>query len=190
MTWVDLAVLGVMAISGLLACMRGFVREVLSIGAWIGAFMIAAAGQTWGREFAGQWISDKQVAAAASFVVLLLVSLVILKIVARSIGKLVSGVGLGSVDRTLGLVFGLARGALLAIVAYMLAGMTTSIDHWPDAAKEARSLPYIYAGAVWVREKALPEEYRPRLYAPPSAPNPTAASLLQATPQGRATPGK
>ena len=190
MTWVDLVVLGVMALSGLLACMRGLVREVLSIGAWIGALMVASAGLAWATPIATQWIHDPKSAAAASFVVLLLVALVILKIAASYISKAVRGIGLGSVDRTLGLVFGLARGALLAIVAYILAGMTTSIDHWPDAAKEARCLPYIYAGAVWVREKALPEEYRPRLYAPPTGQPPTSASLLQANPQGRATQGR
>lgn len=190
MTWVDLAVLGVMALSGLLACMRGFVREVLSIGTWIGAFLIATAGQAWGKQLASQWIHDPQIAAATSFVLLLLVALIILKILARYMSKLVSGIGLGSVDRTLGLLFGIARGGLLAIVAYILAGMTTSIDHWPDAAKDARCLPFVYAGAVWVREKALPEEYRPRLYAPPSGQNPTADSLLQASPQGRPATGK
>ncbi len=190
MTWVDFAVLGVMALSGLLACMRGFVREVLSIGAWIGAFLIAANAQAYGKQFASQWISDPQIAGTASFVVILLVALIILKIVARSISKLVSGIGLGSIDRTLGLVFGLGRGALLAIVAYILAGMTTSIDHWPDAAKDARCLPFIYTGAVWVQQNALPPEYRPRLYAPPSGQNPSAASLLQASPQGRPATGK
>lgn len=190
MTWVDLAVLGVMALSGLLACVRGLVREVLGIGAWIGAFIVASAAQAWGKPFASQWIHDQQIAAAASFVALLLIALVILKLIARWISKLVSGIGLGSVDRTLGLVFGLGRGALLAIVAYILAGMTTSIDHWPDAARDARCLPFVYAGAVWVRENALPEEYRPKLYAPPTGQHPTADSLLQANPQGRPATGR
>jgi membrane protein required for colicin V production len=190
MTWVDLVVLGVIALSALLAFMRGLVREVLGIGAWIGAVAIASAGQPWGKQTAMQWIKDEQIAGAASFVVLLLVALIVLKMLAKIISNLVDGIGLGAIDRTLGLLFGVARGGLLAIVAYILAGMTTSIDHWPDAARDARCLPYVYAGAVWVREKALPEEYRPKLYAPPAAPAPTADSLLQASPQGRATTGK
>ncbi len=190
MTWVDLVVLGVMALSGLLACMRGLVREVLSIGAWIGAVAIAAGGQAWGRDVAQQWISDPQIATAASFVVRLLISLIILKLIARSISSVVKTTALGSVDRTLGLVFGLGRGALLVIAAYMLAGMTTSIDHWPDPVKEARCLPLVYSGAVWVREKILPEEYRPRLYPPPGGQNPSSDSLLHANPLGRATSGK
>jgi membrane protein required for colicin V production len=190
MTWVDLVVLGVMALSGLLACMRGLVREVLSIGAWFAAFVIASKLNPMGREIAARWIHDQQIAATASFVVILLVALVVLKLIARWISRLVSGVGLGGIDRTLGLVFGLARGALLVIIAYILAGMTTSIEHWPDPVKDARCLPYVYKGAVWIRENALPEEYRPGLYAPPATTPPTAASLLQASPQGRIATGK
>ena len=93
MTSVDLAVLGVMALSGLLACMRGFVREVLSIGAWFGAVAIAAAGQSAGRDIARQWIPDQTIASAASFVAILLVSLIVLKIIARSIGSLIKASG-------------------------------------------------------------------------------------------------
>ena len=40
----------------------------------------------------------------------------------------------------LGLVFGLARGAALVIVAYIVAGMVIPVDRWPDAVLEARSL--------------------------------------------------
>ena len=43
MTWVDLVVLAVLAVSALLAFMRGLVREVLGLGAWVGAI------------FAGVW---------------------------------------------------------------------------------------------------------------------------------------
>ncbi len=190
MTSVDMAVLGVMALSGLLACMRGFVREVLSIGAWLGALAVAAASQSAGREIARQWISDPTIASAASFVAILLVSLIVLKLVARSISKMIVSVGLGSVDRTFGLVFGLGRGAAIAIGAYMVAGMATSSDHWPDAVKNARSLPLVYEGAVFVRDNILPTEYRPKLYPPPGGQTPTSDSLLRANPLGRAVLGK
>jgi membrane protein required for colicin V production len=190
MTSVDLAVLGVMALSGLLAYMRGFVREVLSIGAWFGAVALAVAGQSAGRDIVKQWISDPTIASVASFVAILLVSLIVLKIIARSIGSLIKSTGLGAIDRTFGLVFGLARGAAIAIAAYMVAGMTTSSDHWPEAVRNARSLPLVYEGAVWVRENILPNEYRPKLYPPPGGQTPTSDSLLRANPLGRAVLGK
>ena len=190
MTWVDGVILGILAISGLLAFSRGLVREVLSIGAWIGALAIAAKMQPVGKEVAAQWVKEPQIASAASFVVLLLVSLILLKLVARAISNMIRSTGLGGIDRTFGLLFGLARGAFVVITAYILAGTTMSIDRWPAAAREARSLPWVYEGAVWVRANLLPDDYRPKLYAPPSALNPTSDSLLRAAPLGRAVLGK
>jgi membrane protein required for colicin V production len=107
-------------------------------------------------------------------------------LLARMIGSLVRGSPLGGVDRTLGLVFGLARGAVIVMIAYILAGMVFPIDRWPEPVLAARTLQPIYEGALWVRAQ-LPEAYRPRVYAPPSGPVTTAEDLLRAIPQGRAT---
>ena len=68
--------------------------------------------------------------------------------------------------------------------------MTTSPDHWPEPVRNARSLPLVYEGAVWIRENVLPNEYRPKLYPPPGGQTPTSDSLLRANPLGRAVLGK
>ena len=60
------------------------------------------------------------------------------------------------------------------------------VDRWPPPVLQARTLPIAYRGANWVVAQ-LPPEYRPRLYAPPGGRETTAAALLHATPQGRAT---
>jgi membrane protein required for colicin V production len=190
MTWVDWAVIGVMAVSGLLAYSRGFVKEVLGIAAWIGALVFASQGQEFGRAFAMQWIKDPQIASAVSFVTLLLVSLVVLKFVASAISKAVKGSVLGGIDRVFGLLFGFGRGLLLAIIAYILGGMVTSIDHWPEEVKAARCLPVLYDGATWARAVLLPLEYRPRLYQPPSDRELTSRAMMRTSPLGRAIPGK
>jgi uncharacterized membrane protein required for colicin V production len=95
----------------------------------------------------------------------LLITLVVLLILSRWIGALVRASPIGGVDRSLGLVFGLARGAALVILAYIAAGMVIPLERWPEPVLDARSLYLAYQGAHWVREK-LPVEYRPRLYAP------------------------
>jgi membrane protein required for colicin V production len=187
MTWVDLAVLGVLALSGLLAFMRGLVREVLGIGAWVGAIMIATAGLPHARPLAGQWIHDPQIVTAVCFAALLLIALIVLSLIARAISKLIKGSALGGIDRTLGLLFGLLRGAAVIIIAYIIAGMAVAIDHWPPAVLEARSLSLTYEGAKWVRQNLLPPEYQPRLYEPPTGRQASADALLRAAPLGRAT---
>jgi membrane protein required for colicin V production len=185
MTWVDFAVVGVLAVSGLFALMRGLVREVLGIGAWIGAGFAAV----WGGPLARLQIAPylpKDLVAPAAFGGVFIAALIVLMIVSGRVGGIVRASVLGGLDRSLGLVFGLARGAVLIIIAYIAGGWLTPVDHWPQAVQDARSLPYVYQGAAFLVQ-TLPKDYRPRLSAPPPPRETTSAALLHATPQGRAT---
>jgi len=159
MTWVDLVVLAILAVSALLAFMRGLVREVLGLAAWVDP---------------------------VTFGVMFLVALIVLMLVSRWISRIVRASPLGGVDRTLGLVFGLARGAALVVLAYIVTGMVLPIDRWPDPVLHARALQPTYDGAHWVWQQ-LPDRWRPQVYPPPAGRQTTAEALLHATPQGRAT---
>ena len=187
MTWVDLAVFGFLAISGLLAFARGFVREVLGIGAWVGAVALAILALPTMRETVRTWLSTPDWVDPISFIVVFLVSLIVLMIIAGILGKAVRRSALGGVDRTLGLVFGLARGAAVVIVAYIIGQMVFPIERWPDVVLNARTLTPTYEAARWVRDQ-LPEPYRPHtLDPPPAGRQASAEALLRASPQGRAT---
>jgi membrane protein required for colicin V production len=187
MTWVDLVVFGFLAISGLLAFARGLVREVLGIGAWIGAIAVAFLALPTMRDIVRKWLSTPEWVDPVSFIIVFLITLIVLMLVARAIGGFVRGSALGGVDRTLGLVFGLARGAAVIIIAYIIGQMVFPIERWPDAVLDARTLTPTYEAARWVREQ-LPEPYRPHtLDPPPAGRQATAEALLRANPQGRAT---
>lgn len=187
MTWVDLVILAVLLISGVLAFMRGFVREVLGIGAWLGAAALAVWAnpfvlprfQDWLRPWPG---TAQPVAFGAVF----LGGLIVLLFIAHTIGRIVRRSPLGGLDRTLGLVFGLARGAALVVLAYIIAGMVVPTNDWPPPVVHARAMQAAYSGAVWARG-LLPVGFRPSVPAPPAGRVATEDDLLQATPQGRAT---
>lgn len=185
MTWVDLVVLGVLAVSGLLALSRGFVREVLGLGAWAGAAAFTYWGMPLARPQFERWISAPEWVGPVTAAALFIGSLLLLMVVSGWIGSVVRGSALGGLDRSLGLVFGLARGALVVVFAYIAAGMVIPIDQWPEAVQRARTLPAAYMGAAWVVSH-LPQDARPRLYAPPVARQTTAGELLHAQPLGRA----
>jgi membrane protein required for colicin V production len=186
MTWVDIVVLGVLAISALLAFVRGFVREVLGIGAWVGAVIVALWGYPYARPRFEQWLAGSpDLITPATYAALGLITLLVLLFVSHWIGALVRGSVLGGVDRTLGLAFGLVRGAALVVVAYILAGMVIPVDRWPEPVLEAQAMPIAYAGAAWAVD-LLPDRFRPHLYPPPAERQTTADALLQALPQGRA----
>lgn len=185
MTWVDLVVLAVLAVSALLAFMRGVVREVLGLAAWVGAVAAAVWALPRVRPQFQNWLGASAWVDPVAFGVLFVITLIVLIIISRWISALVRASPIGGLDRTLGLVFGLARGAALVILAYIVGGMVTKVDLWPEAVRDARATYFAYQGARWVWEK-LPVDYRPRLYAPPPGRETTAEALLHANPQGRA----
>ena len=185
MNWVDLIVVAIFAISALLAFMRGFVREVLGIGAWVGAAFIAWWAFPYAQPKARLWIESPQFADIAAYVAVFIVALILLSIVAGLIGGVVRGSLLGGIDRTLGIVFGLLRGAAIVAAAYVALATVVPPDRWPQPLLEARTIPYAYQGAVWAAG-FVPDLYRPPIKPPPAGAETRAEDLFQPPPQGRA----
>lgn len=186
MNWVDLAIIALLALSALLGFMRGLVREVLGVAAWVGAIAAAVYGFPVVRPWFRSMITETDIADPVAFAAVFVVALVALSIVARAVGGLVRGSALGGLDRTLGLVFGLARAALLVVIAYIGMGLVLPSDRWPVPIQQARALPIAYQGAEWAAAR-MPAAYRPNVAAPPAETPPDEAALLRANPAGRAT---
>ncbi len=178
MTWADLIVVAVLVVSAALAFMRGFVEEVLGVGAWIGAVLAGLALQPLVRPLLGgidpPWLADALAVAGVFLAVL-----VVLKVVIGFVARRVQDSALGSTDRALGLLFGLARGAFLLVVAYILAGMVLpGVDRWPPVVRDARSLPLVASGADWVVAR-LPPRFQPSVLMPPARPGPSLEDLVR-----------
>lgn len=179
MTWVDGAFAAVVLISALIALFRGLVREVLSLGAWAGAAAAGFFSRPYLLPHTTKLIEPQMAADAVGTGAVFLVALVILKLLCNWIADRVQDSALGGIDRVLGLLFGAARGAVVLVLAYILAGMfAPETQAWPEPVKQARSLPFIAQGAEAVVAR-LPEPYRPRLVPPPGPPGPTVDDLLR-----------
>lgn len=131
MTWVDYVVLAVLGMSAVIGVWRGFVREVLALIGWVAAAVLAAlfsaqVAEIFPTDFATPLV--RQLLAALLIFVLVLVTA---GLCGLFLAKLLRAVGLGALDRTLGGVFGLARGALIVLVAVLLIGLTGLPRH-PD----------------------------------------------------------
>ncbi|MBN9509657.1 MAG: CvpA family protein [Alphaproteobacteria bacterium] len=186
MNWVDLVVIAVLGISALLAFMRGFVREVLGLGAWVGAALFALWAFPFVRDRFRVWLEGPDLGDPAAFAAAFLLALIVLSIISGLIGGIVRTSVLGGLDRTLGVLFGLVRGVALLAFAYIAAGWVVPIDRWPEPVLQARSLPYAHAAAVWA-VGLLPPGVRPGVVqAPPPGREARAEDFLRATPQGRA----
>ncbi|HET8610999.1 MAG TPA: CvpA family protein [Burkholderiales bacterium] len=124
MTAFDYAVVAIIGLSVLFSIMRGLVREVLALVAWVVAFVVARMWAVNGAHYVPSAVTDPALRVVIAFVVLFLVALIAMGFLTRAVSALVRVSGLGFVDRGLGAVFGFARGVLIITIVVLIAGMT------------------------------------------------------------------
>lgn len=197
--FLDIALLAVVLLSGLLALLRGFVHEVLSFGAWVGAALVSLYVFPYLQPHARELIAIQVVADIASGVLVFLVALVLLSLVAKSLAARVQDSSLSSLDRTLGLVFGLVRGAVLVSLAWLIFAWLVPEAQRPAWVKEARAVPMLMRGAELLRS-LVPESFIESLgeaawrgldqVAPTPTPGPGFQDSLQPQPKGSSDGGE
>ena len=151
-TLLDIALIGIMLISGLLALMRGFTREVLALVTWGGA--AAAAYMAFQSapllQLAKQYIESETVAKIAVVGVVFIVTLIAVSLITMKLADWILDSGIGALDRTLGFVFGIARGMLLVAVAYIFFIYWVPPDRWPTWVKNAQTINVVDQTSTYV----------------------------------------
>lgn len=155
----DIAVLAIVLLSALLSFARGFVREILSVAAWIGAAFVAIWAFPHAKPVASTFISMDVAASAAAFVIVFFLALILLSLVFSRLSSGVRGSALSAVDRSLGFLFGVLRGAVLVCLAYLLVAWVFPPGEQPAWLRDARTMPVIQSGAERLRRLA-PEDMR------------------------------
>ncbi|GAB4230587.1 MAG: CvpA family protein [Methyloligellaceae bacterium] len=149
-TGLDITLLVIMLISGFLAMVRGLTREVLSIFSWAVAAIIPLYLYFYKQDL---WLSmlqyilpyldkrpyaDLLLGGIVFLVVLLVVGLICARISDRVLDSRI-----GALDRTLGFLFGLARGFALVVIAYYIFSGFVPVENQPKWISQARSLPVL-----------------------------------------------
>lgn len=116
LTAFDVGVGVLVLISAILATARGLTREVLSLATWAGSAAVAIYMWQYHPEIAQGFIADETVANIATVVVSFILALIVLHLITMRIADFVVDSRIGPLDRTLGFIFGAARGILIAIV--------------------------------------------------------------------------
>jgi membrane protein required for colicin V production len=147
LTGLDALVFAVLLISGVFAYIRGFVHELLTLVAWAGAALITLYGFEHVVPFARDLIEVRAVADIGTGVVIFVVVLVLLTVLTRLVARRVQDSALSTLDRSLGLVFGVLRGALLLCLVWVVVAWAVPRDDFPEWVSEARTLPLIETGA-------------------------------------------
>lgn len=124
LTWIDSVVLVVLFASTLLSLFRGLVKEIASLAVWVLAFVAASRLASEAAVLLPEWIPSA-IEQTVAFLLILVVVLIVGKLVTLLLKEMVSAVGIGTIDRVLGMAFGAARGALIVVALAILAAMTS-----------------------------------------------------------------
>jgi membrane protein required for colicin V production len=173
-SWLDIILVVIMLLSGFLAMVRGFTREVLSIFSWAVAAVAALylTPKYWTLVegyFPSPGFAQIAFAAGVFIIFLIVVSLITLRISDTVLDSRV-----GALDRTLGFLFGLARGFLLVAIVFILFSALARVQ--PEWVSSARSYPILQQTQVAIEsllpmnpEQYLPGSIKPGEQQPPGA---------------------
>jgi len=156
-TALDFGLLAVMLISGVLAMVRGFMREILSIASWVIAAAVTLYGYSRVLPFVKQYVQNDLFANGIAVGGLFLLTLLIVSLFTVKISDLVLDSRIGALDRSLGFLFGLARGLIIMVVAFLFFTWLVPAKTEPDWVKNARSRPILQSSGDWLKS-ALPDD--------------------------------
>lgn len=155
MLWVDYLIICIVIVSAVIGLFRGFFREVISLVAWIIAFLVAIHFTEPVSQLLVGSIETPSLRKAVTGTGLFVLVLLLGGVANFLVGKLVSGSGLAGTDRSIGAAFGLVRGLLLVIILMLLASLTPMPqDPWW---RDSQLIPHLEPYAHWVKS-LLPVE--------------------------------
>jgi membrane protein required for colicin V production len=128
MTWLDIAIVAIIALSALYGIVRGFIREVLSLAVWVAAFWFAFRYAPAAAVHLESYVQHDSARMVTAFVALFFAVLVVGMLVSAIIIRLTKLGGIGGPDRVLGAAFGVMRGVLVVTALVMVASITPLVD--------------------------------------------------------------
>jgi membrane protein required for colicin V production len=183
-TLLDIVLIVVMLVSGLLAMVRGFMREVLSITAWL----LAAAATLYSYAkllpLAKQYFNNDIVAAVAVVGGVFLVTLLVVSVLTIRISDMVLDSRVGALDRTLGFLFGLARGLVIVVVAFQFFTWLVPDRSQPEWVRSAKSRVVLAGTGQWLMSM-LPDDPESTILKKLKKPRPEDTDNPDAPPAGQ-----
>ena len=160
---VDYAVVIVLVVSALFSTLRGMTREFLGILGWVISVFVAKLSAPALEPVIADIINIEGLSAALSWALPFAITVVVWFVIASLMSPGLKRAGLGSLDRWLGVIFGLARGYVIVLIAYMTAVVALDGESkLPNIVTEAYSTPYMRQ-SVHSLSGVIPEDMRDRL---------------------------
>ncbi len=142
-TMLDGILVFVMLVSAVLAMIRGFTREVFSIGSWVAA--AAATYFFWEAvlPYTQRYIEDQNIALGVTIAGIFFITLLVVSLITMRISDFVLDSRAGPLDRTLGFLFGAARGLILVVVAFLFLNFFIAEQRQPEWITQAATRPWL-----------------------------------------------
>jgi len=150
-TILDLVLLSVMLISGLLAMVRGFMREILSIAAWGAAALVTLYSFSKLLPTAKAYFNSDTIASIVVIAGVFIGTLIVVSVITVRISDMILDSRIGALDRTLGFLFGLARGLLIVVVPYEFFVWLVPDKQRPDWVVGAKSRTMLDSTGEWLK---------------------------------------
>ena len=142
-SYLDLAVLAIVLVSAVLSMLRGFSREVLAIASWAAAAAAAYYFYPIVTPYLAPYIHKDVIAQAVAAAIVFFATLIVVSLFTVRLSDAILDSKIGALDRTLGFVFGVARGFLLAVVAFAIFNWLVSDKQQPVWVKNAKTRPIL-----------------------------------------------
>ena len=126
---------------------KGFMRSLLSFSKWFLALIITIILVPKLNPWVQDYIESKFIADIGLGIFIYIVSLFIIINIGKAVSKTVTWSGLGSVDKTFGLIFGLFRGYIICVCIFSLLNWFYPHQNWPLKVENAYSFEIIYEGS-------------------------------------------
>lgn len=124
MTSVDLGILVILGLSMLLGVVRGGIKEILSLAAWVLAFLAAKTFADAAAVFMPAFITTPAIRYLGGFLLVFVTVMLVSMLLSSLLSSSLKTAGLGAFDRLLGFLFGTVRGLLIITTLVLLAGLT------------------------------------------------------------------
>lgn len=144
---VDVLVALILLVSTVIALLRGFAHELLSIISWLGAIFATLYGFPYTQPLSRRFIPIELIADVVAGVTIFVLVLIVLSIATRTVSGFIQESSLGALDRSLGLLFGLVRGFVIACLVWLAFVWLLPKEDWPGWVEEARTRPALQWGA-------------------------------------------
>jgi membrane protein required for colicin V production len=142
-TLLDGILIFVVLVSAVLAMIRGFTREVFSIGSWVAAAAVTYFFWDDVLPYTQRYVEDERVALGITVAGIFFITLLVVSLITMRISDFVLDSRAGPLDRTLGFLFGAARGLILVVIAVLFLNFFMAPDRQPVWIAEAKSKPWL-----------------------------------------------